>query len=528
MRVVWISLVAVMSVVAGWQAISFAQATPECRSAPTYTAAQAALGQAAYRASCASCHGDNLDDGALGPPLKGVQFIQKYGGKSVEPLYTVSATKMPTSAPGSLPPPVYAQIVAYILQQNAIVAGTQELPADPARLAEHDDSAGRLQLHGVLALYAAGAEGDAPQSARSLHAGHRRDARGARAAGLARLAPHLRRAWLQPAEADHQEQRREPARRVELDAAARVQRRRAARARRRDVRARHGRPGAGARRAAPATCSGSIAASCRRASRRRSSAAWRCTAIGSTSARRTCTSSRSTRRPASWSGTRASATRGCAKASPAARSRRAARSWSAPRAPASAPSPAARRSSGSTPRPATSRGASTPSRSPAQPGGDSWNGIPLEQRSGASVWTPGSYDPATGLAFFGTGNTYDTGPLLQPSSQPGVTNDALYTNSTLAINPDTGKLVWHFQHHPQRSVGSRLGVRAADRRAAGQRRDAQLVVTAGKIGIYDAVDAATGASCSRSISACTTSSPRSTPRPARRRSTPAGFRTTAA
>ena len=134
MRVVWLSLVAVMSVVAGWQAISFAQATPGIRSAPTYTTAQAALGQAAYRASCASCHGDNLNDGAFGPPLKGVPFIQKYGGRSVEPLYTVSATRMPTTAPGSLTPAVYAQIVAYILQQNAIVAGTEELPSDPARL----------------------------------------------------------------------------------------------------------------------------------------------------------------------------------------------------------------------------------------------------------------------------------------------------------------------------------------------------------------------------------------------------------
>ena len=44
--------------------------------------------------------------------------------------------------------------------------------------------------------------------------------------------------------------------------------------------------------------------------------------------------------------------------------------------------------------------------------------------------------------------TYDTGPLLQPVDKPGVTNDGLYTDTTLAINPDTGKLVWHFQHLP--------------------------------------------------------------------------------
>ena len=49
---------------------------------------------------------------------------------------------------------------------------------------------------------------------------------------------------------------------------------------------------------------------------------------------------------------------------------------------------------------------------PGEPGGDSWNGIPFAERNGASLWTPGSYDPGTGLAYFGTGNTYDTGPLL--------------------------------------------------------------------------------------------------------------------
>ena len=46
------------------------------------------------------------------------------------------------------------------------------------------------------------------------------------------------------------------------------------------------------------------------------------------------------------------------------------------------------------------------------PGGESWNGVPWEERTGASVWTPPSFDPQTGLAYFGTGNTYDTGALL--------------------------------------------------------------------------------------------------------------------
>src|SRR5690606_39691233 len=85
---------------------------------------------------------------------------------------------------------------------------------------------------------------------------------------------------------------------------------------------------------------------------------------------------------------------------------------------------------------------------PGGRGGDSRNGMPHEARTGASVWTPGSYDPETGLAYFGTGNTYDTGPLLEPSGEPGATSDALFTNSTLAIDPATGELVWYFQHFP--------------------------------------------------------------------------------
>ena len=70
-----------------------------------------------------------------------------------------------------------------------------------------------------------------------------------RGLGVARLAAYVRRARLQPADPDHQGERREPPRRLELVAAGRVQRGRAAGARRRAVRARDGRPGAGARRA---------------------------------------------------------------------------------------------------------------------------------------------------------------------------------------------------------------------------------------------------------------------------------------
>ena len=83
---------------------------------------------------------------------------------------------------------------------------------------------------------------------------------------------------------------------------------------------------------------------------------------------------------------------------------------------------------------------------PGQPGGNTWNGLPVEQRNGGSVWHQGTYDPELNLVYFGIAPTYDTAPLLVPSASRGVTNDAMYTNCTVALNPDTGELVWYYQH----------------------------------------------------------------------------------
>jgi alcohol dehydrogenase (cytochrome c) len=103
------------------------------RSAPAYTAAQAAAGREVYDKSCASCHGGNLDDSALAPPLKGVAFMKKYGGKSVEDLFE-DVARMPPASPNSLGSGMVARIVAYMLQANAIIADARELPTDRASL----------------------------------------------------------------------------------------------------------------------------------------------------------------------------------------------------------------------------------------------------------------------------------------------------------------------------------------------------------------------------------------------------------
>jgi alcohol dehydrogenase (cytochrome c) len=108
------------------------------------------------------------------------------------------------------------------------------------------------------------------------------------------------------------------------------------------------------------------------------------------------------------------------------------------------------------------------------------------------VWTAGSYDPRLHLAYFGTGNTYDTGPLLHPIGKPGVTNDGLYTDTTLALNPSTGRLAWHFQHvhNDQWDLDWAFEHQLIDLPAGGATR--RLVVTSGKMGLYEGMDAASG------------------------------------
>ena len=130
------------------------------------------------------------------------------------------------------------------------------------------------------------------------------------------------------------------------------------------------------------------------------------------------------------------------------------------------------------------------------PEGNSWNGVPLEARHGGSAWISGSYDPEQNLIFAGVGQPYpwnvEIAGLTPRSSDPKFTNEALYTNSTLAIDPTTGDLKWYHQYLPTDSldldyVYERLLI---DLPVDGQER--KLVVTTGKIGIIEALDRVTG------------------------------------
>ena len=125
---------------------------------------------------------------------------------------------------------------------------------------------------------------------------------------------------------------------------------------------------------------------------------------------------------------------------------------------------------------------------PGEPGGETWNGLPLDKRTGGSVWTAGSYDAKRNLAFFGPAPTYDTGPLRDSVAKPGISNEALFTNATLALNPDTGKLVWYFQHVPNDQWDFDWAFERQLLTLPVNGRDREVLLTSGKEAIYDALD----------------------------------------
>ncbi|KXJ51475.1 PQQ-dependent methanol/ethanol family dehydrogenase [Neptuniibacter pectenicola] len=72
--------------------------------------------------------------------------------------------------------------------------------------------------------------------------------------------------------------------------------------------------------------------------------------------------------------------------------------------------------------------------------GKTWPGD-LWKSGGAATWLGGTYDADVDLLFFGTGNPAPWNSHLRPG-------DNLFSSSRLAIDPDTGKIVWHFQTTP--------------------------------------------------------------------------------
>ena len=79
---------------------------------------------------------------------------------------------------------------------------------------------------------------------------------------------------------------------------------------------------------------------------------------------------------------------------------------------------------------------------PGEPGDETWGGIPFEERVHVGSWMAPSYDPALNLVYIGTSVTSPAPKFMLG----GVGNQHLYHNSTLALDGDTGEIVWYYQH----------------------------------------------------------------------------------
>ena len=113
---------------------------------------------------------------------------------------------------------------------------------------------------------------------------------------------------------------------------------------------------------------------------------------------------------------------------------------------------------------------------PGEPGGDTWGDLPLPLRGGVDVWNTGSYDPELGLVYWGTAQAK---PWVAASRGLTVEDAALYSNSTLAIDPDDGSIVWYHQHVP----GESLDLDEVFERILIDRNGERLVFSMGKHGI---------------------------------------------
>jgi len=129
---------------------------------------------------------------------------------------------------------------------------------------------------------------------------------------------------------------------------------------------------------------------------------------------------------------------------------------------------------------------------PGEPGSDTWKCSEAKnpdcwKTGGASAWDTGSYDPATKTLYWGTANPV---PMFDPQYRPG---DNLYSNSSIALDAETGKLKWYFQYtpgdyHDYDEVGTQQLV---DLKINGETR--KVLAHFGRNGIFYTLDRTNGA-----------------------------------
>src|SRR5579872_1767374 len=457
-----------------------------------FTSAQAVAGKAAYERNCANCHGARIDDGNSAPPLRGMAFLGKYGGKPAADLFTDVSTKMPKGNPGSLGGAEYAQILAYVLQQNGFATGRKEFASDAAALAA-------VTIPAVVPAGRGGAGGGG-----GVSPGVTLPPAPKKANPLDRITPVTDALLQNPPAGEWLTWRRgfdyqafSPLKQITK---SNVNNLRVAWA---------WTLYPGANEATPLVHDGVMFLHSPGDKLEALDAAtgdllWQYARILPPGV------NASNKRMISLYGNKVYM--GTSDIHVVALDVKTGRvAWAQPLT--------EERGFTLTGGPLAAKGKimiGTGGRvggknyivaldaetgklawrfntiaQPGEPGGDTWNDHTAEERNGGSVWIAGSYDSALNLAFFGVAQTYDTALLAKPV-RPGVKLDGLYTDCTLAINPDTGKLVWYYQHLPNDQwdldwVFERYVVRMPVNGAV-----RPVIVTAGKQATYDILDAETG------------------------------------
>ena len=122
---------------------------------------------------------------------------------------------------------------------------------------------------------------------------------------------------------------------------------------------------------------------------------------------------------------------------------------------------------------------------PGEPGGDSWGDLALTLRGGGDSWIPGSYDPDLDLIYWPVAQAK---PWVPASRGLTVYDPALYTNSTLALNPNDGSIEWYRQHVP----GEALDLDEAFEQVLVDSSGRKALLTIGKHGILWKLDRESG------------------------------------
>ena len=457
----------------------------------SYTDAQAERGRAAYAMSCASCHGANLDDGAFGPPLKGIDFQGKWGSgmrESMDGLYTVTSTRMPPDRPGTLGDTTYAALLAYLAQENGVPAGATEVPTDAAA----------LQAMAAPPWPRAGGGGIAPGVSIPPAPARKSPLDAIRAVTDEMLNKPPDAAWLQWRRT-YDAYGFSPLKRINKTNVSDLR-----------VAWSWALPN-GPNEATPLVHDGVMFVH---------SFGDKVQAIDAVTGDLLWQYNHRLTKGVGPTVKRSIAIFGTRLYVPTSDAHMVALDVKTGKVIWDHMVADSKSGYGITGGPLVAAGkvivgtlgrapggnlivaldAETGSQSwkfnvipqPGQPGDSTWNATPVEKRNGGSVWIPGSYDPAHNLVFFAPGNTYDTAPLRNLVNQPGITNDGLYLDATLALSPSDGRLAWYFQHQANGQWDLDWAFERQIVQLPVNGRMETVVLTAGKQMIYDLVEAETG------------------------------------